>query len=160
MSLTQIALVLQIAGFFCASLFIAVLKIERINRILYKIKQLIIDKVDKDKLAKKPESIETVGMILLLGFITLETPKIMASMRKRGQITQFKYVRTLIWIYFIEYPLLSLLILTILVIDAIDRGLIFLVKKLTGHEALTNSMIILGSFLIFIGLIIELIASY
>ena len=145
----------------CASAFIAVLKIERINKVLGKIKQAIVNMVNTSDSPKvKPESIESDLMILLLFFMILELPKISASMRQRKQITRAQYIKNIVSVYFIGYPLLILIIIPILLLDMIDKMLVFMVKKMTGHEAVTNFMIIIGSFLVFIGLIMEFIASY
>ena len=161
MSINQIALIFEIVGFFCASIFIAVLKIERINKVLAKIKQAIENKVNAlDSSKVKSESIESDLMILLLFFMIWELPKISASMRQRKQITRIHYIKNLVLVYFIGYPLMILIIIPILLLDIMDKMLVFVVKKMTGHEAVTNFMIILGSFLVFIGLIMEFIASY
>ena len=161
MSINQIALLFEIVGFLCASLFIAVLKIERINKLLGKIKQTIANMVNAlDSSKVEPESIESYSMILLLFFMILELPTILESMRQRKQITRIQYIKTIVSGYFIGYLLVILIIIPILLLDIIDKTLVFIVKKMTGHEAVTNFMIIIGSFLVFIGLIMEFIASY
>ena len=108
MSINQIALIFEITGFLCASLFIAVLKIERINKVLGKIKQAIegMANTTLDSSNVKSKSVESSLMILLLFFMITELPKISASMRQRKQITRIHYIKNLVLVYLLGYPLI------------------------------------------------------
>lgn len=161
MSINQIALLLQIVGFLCASVFIGLLKIEPIRKMLARTKQALVDSINtSDRFNAKPASNEGVLMILLLFIMILELPKLSASMRQRKQMTRAQQIKNLLWVYLIGYPLLIIISISILLLDMIDKMLVLLVKKMTGREVFTNIMIIMGSFLVFIGLIMEFIASY
>jgi len=160
MNLNQIAILLELIGFILASLFIAVLKIERVRVIADKLKQKIVsmsEPPDKDAIKSR---IETVGLLFLFGFIVLESPKLATALRQKKQITLRKYIQLLAAWIFIECPLLVFFLILFRLAEAIDKMLVFLSVKMTGHEAVTNAMIILGSLLIFIGLVIEFIVTF
>lgn len=173
MSLYQIGVLLQLFGFLLAGLFIAVLKIDTLQKWTGRIRQTIVtrarpptlshNKGDEENMFSKGELLGCLFVIFL--FIALDRlfKAIDSFKQKKISTIAVGILQFVIWLAWDIpfYLIASIFLLLFLQISDFFKWVVqLLADRMRDRPYVTDSMILFGSVVIFIGLLLQTIAAF
>ena len=151
MSALRISVLLQIIGFLLTSFFIAVLRVETFRKMADTIKNRIVKTADRQNIM-----VDTMlRVVSKVSIILIITGKMNTSRQK--DMKWFQYFRLRVREIITKHVPLILLSIGLLISDFIAGVFERIAKPLVGKDVITNLLIVLGTLILFIGLIIEFI---
>jgi hypothetical protein len=159
----KIGVLLEVIGFFMASFFIVLLKIDVFKRLADKLKDVIIRLSKKDTSSMMVNTIVRLMMAVVIGSMWSKKVMITAVENWREnhfgkrEYWQYPILFIPIFLQICQAVYITLLGVSLIVFDRFVGVLAFISNKLTGKEAVTNLMIIVGTIILFVGLILQLI---
>jgi len=159
MSLHQIATILGAFGFILSTLFIYVLKVNRVKIIADRIKQEIISIAEIPDERIKKEWLGVYAYISILALIILALLDIAPIWKRKKHITLRKYI-LIIAEAILLIPFVLIMSALVSLAEIIDKSLISVFRKMKGNDAVTGFIIFVGVCCIAASIVIHILIAF